>query len=153
MNEFTIVTLIGRRVDEVFADVEDVAKTPVWTPRLSEVCRTSDDRLAPSATIVYTGTASTRVTSTYRGESRSFFKLAEPLVVRLTRRQFEAPPKTGERSLKITRSHRKAHERIIVAASRSLEPRAALLGRGALFALRNELPGRGGTVAISCPLG
>jgi hypothetical protein len=27
--------------------------------------------------------------SIYRGESRGFFKLAEPLVVRLTRKQFE----------------------------------------------------------------
>jgi hypothetical protein len=28
--------------------------------------------------------------SFYRGESRGFFKLAEPLVVRLTRKHFEA---------------------------------------------------------------
>ena len=31
-----------------------------------------------------------QVTSFYRGESRGFFKLAEPLVVRLTRKHFEA---------------------------------------------------------------
>jgi len=31
----------------------------------------------------------TRLTGRYRGESRGFFKLAEPLVVRLTRRHFE----------------------------------------------------------------
>jgi carbon monoxide dehydrogenase subunit G len=31
----------------------------------------------------------TRLTSLYRGESRGFFKLAEPVVVRLTKRQFE----------------------------------------------------------------
>jgi carbon monoxide dehydrogenase subunit G len=31
----------------------------------------------------------TRLTSTFRGESRGFFKLAEPVVVRLTKRQFE----------------------------------------------------------------
>jgi len=31
----------------------------------------------------------TRVTSTYRGESRGFFKLAEPLVVRLSRKHWE----------------------------------------------------------------
>jgi uncharacterized protein YndB with AHSA1/START domain len=31
----------------------------------------------------------TRLASTYRGESRGFFKLAEPVVVRLTKRQFE----------------------------------------------------------------
>jgi hypothetical protein len=33
--------------------------------------------------------AGTQVTSLYRGESRGFFKLAEPLVVRLTRKHFE----------------------------------------------------------------
>jgi hypothetical protein len=32
----------------------------------------------------------TRVTNTCRGDSRGFFKLAEPLVVRLTRKQSEA---------------------------------------------------------------
>jgi len=31
----------------------------------------------------------TRLTSTFRGESRGFFKLAEPVTVRLTKRQFE----------------------------------------------------------------
>jgi uncharacterized protein YndB with AHSA1/START domain len=31
----------------------------------------------------------TRVTSVYRGESRGFFKLAEPVVVRLTKKHFE----------------------------------------------------------------
>lgn len=31
----------------------------------------------------------TRLTSTFRGESQGFFKLAEPVVVRLTKRQFE----------------------------------------------------------------
>lgn len=31
MNEFTIVTVIGRPVDEVFAVIQDVVKTPVWT--------------------------------------------------------------------------------------------------------------------------
>jgi hypothetical protein len=33
--------------------------------------------------------AGTQVTSFYRGESRGFFKLAEPLVVRLTKKHFE----------------------------------------------------------------
>ena len=31
----------------------------------------------------------TRVTSFYRGESRGFFKVAEPLLVRLTKKHFE----------------------------------------------------------------
>ena len=33
---------------------------------------------------------STRLVNRYRGESQGFFKLAEPVVVRLTKRQFEA---------------------------------------------------------------
>jgi len=32
----------------------------------------------------------TKLTNRYRGESQGFFKLAEPVVIRLTRRQFEA---------------------------------------------------------------
>lgn len=131
MNEFTIVTLIGRPVDHVFAVIQDVAKTPVWTPGLSAARRTSDGPMEAGSTIVYAGTflgrgyetqavctdwtenkrfatkttsgpfylevettlestaGGTRVTSHYLGESRGFFKLAEPLVVRLTRKQFE----------------------------------------------------------------
>jgi uncharacterized protein YndB with AHSA1/START domain len=131
MTEFTIVTMIGRPVDEVFAVITDLAQTPVWTPGLSEVRQTSDGPLAPGAAIVYTGTFlgrsfkshavctgltenklfatktttapfylevqtaleptadGTRVTSVYRGESRGFVKLAEPLVVRMGRKQFE----------------------------------------------------------------
>lgn len=131
MNEFTIVTEIGRPVDEVFAVVTDIGQSPVWTPGVSEARQTSDGPLAPGSTIVYTGTflgrsytshaictglaentlfatrttsgpfhlevearfeptaAGTRVTSTYRGESHGFFKLAEPLVTRLSRRLFE----------------------------------------------------------------
>jgi len=33
--------------------------------------------------------AGTQVTSFYRGESHGFFKMAEPLVVRLAKKQFE----------------------------------------------------------------
>lgn len=131
MNEFTIVTTIGRPVDEVFAVVRDVARTPVWTPGITEARQTSEGPLEPGATLVYRGTflgrnyetpavctvlsenkqfatkstagplyieidttvepvaAGTRVTNFYRGESRGFFKLAEPLVVRLTKKHFE----------------------------------------------------------------
>jgi len=32
----------------------------------------------------------TRLSTVYRGESRGFFKLAEPVMVRLTKQQFEA---------------------------------------------------------------
>jgi ribosome-associated toxin RatA of RatAB toxin-antitoxin module len=131
MNEFTIVTVIGRPVDEVFAVIQDVAKTPVWTPGLSEARITSDGPLEPGSALRYRGTflgrayespavctavtenkqfatkstsgpfhieidttlepvdGGTQVTSFYRGESRGFFKVAEPILVRLTRRHFE----------------------------------------------------------------
>jgi hypothetical protein len=56
MNEFTIVTTIGRPVDEVFAVIRDVARTPVWTPGLTEGRQTSEGPLEPGATLVYRGT-------------------------------------------------------------------------------------------------
>src|SRR5260370_21394206 len=56
MNEFTIVTVIGRPVDEVFAVIQDVAKTPVWTPGLSEARITSDGPLEPGSALLYQGT-------------------------------------------------------------------------------------------------
>jgi Polyketide cyclase / dehydrase and lipid transport len=131
MNEFTIVTTIGRPVGEVFAVIRDVARTPVWTPGMTEARQTSEGPLEPGATIVYRGTflgrsyetpavctalaenkqfttqstagplyieidttlepvaEGTQVTSFYRGESRGFFKVAEPLLVRLTKKHFE----------------------------------------------------------------
>jgi ribosome-associated toxin RatA of RatAB toxin-antitoxin module len=131
MNEFTIVTVIGRPVDDVFAVIQDVAKTPVWTPGLSEVRITSDGPLEPGSALLYRGTflgrayespavctaltenkqfatkstsgpfhieidttlepvdGGAQVTSFYRGESRGFFKVAEPILVRLTRKHFE----------------------------------------------------------------
>ena len=131
MNEFTIITTIGRPVDEVFAAITDIPQMPVWNPGLAEARLTGNGPLAPGATIVATGTFlgrsytthqvctgltentlfatrttsgpfylevetaleptpdGTRVTSIYRGESHGFFKLAEPLVVRLARKQFE----------------------------------------------------------------
>jgi uncharacterized protein YndB with AHSA1/START domain len=131
MNEFTIVTTIDRPVEEVFAVIRDVARTPVWTPGLTQARQTSEGPLEPGAALVYRGTflgrsyespavctaltenkqfatkstagpfhieidttvepvaAGTQVTSFYRGESQGFFKLAEPLVVRLTRKHFE----------------------------------------------------------------
>jgi carbon monoxide dehydrogenase subunit G len=131
MNEFTIVTHIARPVEEVFGVITDVARTPVWSPGLSEARQTSQGPLQPGATLVYAGTFlgrrylspvvctgltenkrfatktsagpfylevdiklepsadGTRVTNTCRGDSRGFFKLAEPLVVRLTRKQSE----------------------------------------------------------------
>src|SRR6185437_165585 len=56
MNEFEVVTVIGRPAEEVFAVVRDAAKTPLWTPGLSEVRRTSEGPLGVGATMVYVGT-------------------------------------------------------------------------------------------------
>ena len=131
MNEFTIVTIIGRPVEDVFAVIRDVDRAPLWMPGLSEARITSDGPLEAGSTMVYQGTflgrrydihaectgltenkhfatrttagpfyletdavlepvaEGTRVTSTFRGESRGFFKLAEPLVVRLSKRHWE----------------------------------------------------------------
>jgi hypothetical protein len=129
MNEFEVVTVIGRPVEEVFAVVRDVTKSPLWNPGLLEVRRTSEGPLGVGATMIYVGTfmgrryespvactgfaenkqlatattggpfylevdqtlepagAGTKLTIHCRGESRGFFKLAEPLVVQLTKRQ------------------------------------------------------------------
>ena len=120
MNEFEVVTVIGRPIEEVFAVLREVTKTPVWTPGLSQVRRTSDGPLGVGATMVYEGTflgrhyespvvctsfaenkqfatattagpfqlevdqtlepaaTGTKLTIRYRGESRGFFRLAEP---------------------------------------------------------------------------
>lgn len=55
MNEFTFVTLIDRPVDQVFIVVQDVGKTPVWTPGLTEARQTSDRPLETGTTVVYAG--------------------------------------------------------------------------------------------------
>ena len=131
MNEFTIVTVIRRPVEDVFAVIQDVDQTPLWMPGLSEARITSDGPLESGSTLIYRGTflgrgydspavctgltenkhfatktsagpfyletdivlepvaEGTRVTGTYRGESRGFFKLAEPLVVRLSKKHWE----------------------------------------------------------------
>jgi uncharacterized protein YndB with AHSA1/START domain len=131
MDEFTIVTVIRRPVDEVFAALVDMDRMPLWAPGLSETRVTSDGPLEAGSTMlarvtflgrnfesqmvcagltenknfatrstagpIYLETDAvlepvadgTRVTSTYRGESRGFFKLAEPLVVRLSKKYWE----------------------------------------------------------------
>jgi len=138
MNEFEVMTVINRPVEDVFAAVRDVAKYPLWTPGLLKVQRTSEDPIEVGGTMVYVGTflgrryespvtcttlienkqltttttggpyflevdqrlepddAGTKLTVHCKGESRGFFKLAEPLVVRLTQRQFD----TGGSNLK-----------------------------------------------------
>ena len=42
MNGFEVVTVIERPVEEVFAVVQDVTKTPLWEPGLLEVRRASE---------------------------------------------------------------------------------------------------------------
>ena len=132
MDEFDVATVIRRPVEEVFAVIRDVVKTPVWTPGLLEVRRTSEGPMEVGATMIYVGTflgrryespvactgfadnerlatattgwpfylevdqrvepvdAGTKLRIHCRGESRGFYKMAEPLVVRLTRRQSQA---------------------------------------------------------------
>ena len=131
MNEFEVVTVIGRPAEEVFAVVQDVTKTPLWNPGLLEVRRTSEGPLGVGATMVYVGTflgrryespvactgfaenkqlatattggpfhlevdlaleladAGTKLTIHCRADSRGFFKFAEPLVIRLTKKHSE----------------------------------------------------------------
>jgi len=138
MNEFEVMTVIGRPADEVFAAVQDVVRSPLWTPGLLEVRRTSGGPLGVGATMVYVGTflgrryespvactgfaenkqlitattggpfhlevdqrlepagAGTRLTFRCRADSRGFFKLGEPLVIRLAKKQIE----TGGENLK-----------------------------------------------------
>jgi carbon monoxide dehydrogenase subunit G len=138
MDEFEVVTVIGRPAEEVFAAVQDVAKSPLWTPGLLEVRRTSGGPLGVGATMVYVGTflgrryespvactgfaenkrlatattggpfhlevdqvlepagAGTRLTFRCRADSRGFFRFAEPLVIRLAKKQIE----TGGENLK-----------------------------------------------------
>jgi hypothetical protein len=56
MNEFEVVTVIERPVEEVFAVVQDVTKTPLWEPGLLEVRLTSEGPLGVGATMIYVGT-------------------------------------------------------------------------------------------------
>jgi uncharacterized protein YndB with AHSA1/START domain len=131
MNEFTIVTVIRRPVEDVFAVMRDVDQAPLWMPGLSEARITSDGPLEAGSAILYRGTflgrrydmhsectgltenkhfatrtvtgpfyletdavlepiaEGTRVRTTCRGESRGFFKFAEPLVVRMSKKHWE----------------------------------------------------------------
>lgn len=131
MNEFDIVTVINRPMDQVFAFLVDTDKAPDWNPQVTEARKTSDGPLGVGTTLRYVGKflgrrfesvsecteyipnekfstkttsgpfhleidstlstvdGGTRLASVYRGESRGFFKLAEPVMVRLTKKQFE----------------------------------------------------------------
>jgi uncharacterized protein YndB with AHSA1/START domain len=131
MNEFEVVTVIDRPVDQVFAFLVDSGKTADWTPGLTEARQTSDGPVGVGTTVLFIGKflgrgfeslsevtdyvpnekfsskttsgpihlevdstlaaadGGTRLATVYRGESRGFFKLAEPVIVRLTKKHFE----------------------------------------------------------------
>ncbi len=131
MNEFEIVTIINRSVEDVFAALNDFDKMPVWSTSLTEVRLTSPGPVGVGSTVVYVGRflgrnfespseyteyvanrrmvtktvsgpfhleiattfepvdGGTKITDHYRGETRGFFKVAEPIAVRLAKRQFE----------------------------------------------------------------
>jgi uncharacterized protein YndB with AHSA1/START domain len=131
MNEFDVVTVINRPVDQVFAFLVDPGKTSDWTPGLTEARQMSDGPVGVGTTVLFIGKflgrsfeslsevtdyvpnekfsskttsgpihlevdstlqpvdGGTRLATVYRGESRGFFKLAEPVIVRLTRKHFE----------------------------------------------------------------
>jgi hypothetical protein len=131
MNEFEIITVIERPVEDVFATIQDLSKAPAWTPGLTEARRTDDGPLRVGSTLVFVGSFlgrsyesaacctefvanerfatkttsgpfqleidsrlepvanGTRMATIYRGESHGFFKIAEPIVTRLARKQFE----------------------------------------------------------------
>jgi uncharacterized protein YndB with AHSA1/START domain len=131
MNEFEIVTVINRPVDQVFAFLVDPTKTSDWTPGVTEARQTSDGPVGVGTTVLFIGKflgrgfeslsevtnyvpnekftskttsgpihlevdstlqpvdGGTRLATDYRGESRGFFKLAEPVIVRLAKKHFE----------------------------------------------------------------
>jgi uncharacterized protein YndB with AHSA1/START domain len=131
MNEFEIVTVIDRPVDEVFAFLADPSKTADWTPGVTEARQTSEGPIGVGTTVLFIGRflgrgfespsevtdfvpnqrftakstsgpfqlevdytlqpvdGGTRLATVYRGESRGFFKLAEPVIVRLAKKHFE----------------------------------------------------------------
>ena len=50
MNEFTIVTVIARPVDEVFAVLTDLERMPLWVPGMTEASVTSGGPLEAGST-------------------------------------------------------------------------------------------------------
>jgi Polyketide cyclase / dehydrase and lipid transport len=55
MNEFTIVTVIARTVDEVFAVLTDLERMPLWVPGMAEASVTSDGPLKAGSALSYRG--------------------------------------------------------------------------------------------------
>ncbi len=52
MNEFEIVTVIDRPVEDVFSALQDFDKAPRWSPGLAEVRLTSDGPLGVGGTVI-----------------------------------------------------------------------------------------------------
>ena len=55
MNEFTIVTVIARPVDEVFAVLTDLERMPLWVPGMTEGSVTSGGPLEAGSALRYRG--------------------------------------------------------------------------------------------------
>ena len=55
MEQFEIVTVINRPVEDVFTALQDFDKAPQWNPGLTEVRQTSDGPLGVGSTVVYIG--------------------------------------------------------------------------------------------------
>jgi len=133
MNEFEIVNIVKRPVEEVFAFVEKAENISMYNPAVREARKTSEGPIGIGSTAVMTGRflgrdfdtswetvdyklnerfeaktvsgpfhleilstfeattdGGTRITQHCKGDTRGFFKLAEPVVFRITRKQFEA---------------------------------------------------------------
>jgi carbon monoxide dehydrogenase subunit G len=56
MNEFEITIVIERPVEDVFAVLTDVSKTPAWTPGLTQVRRDGDGPLQVGQALTFVGT-------------------------------------------------------------------------------------------------
>jgi carbon monoxide dehydrogenase subunit G len=55
MNEFEITIVIERPVEDVFAVLTDVSKTPAWTPGLTQVQRDGDGPLQVGQALTFVG--------------------------------------------------------------------------------------------------
>ncbi len=75
---------LGRRYES-----SAVCTTLVENQRLASTTTSGPFQLEIASTLKPSG-AGTRLRNLYRGESKGFFKLAEPVMVRLARKQFEA---------------------------------------------------------------
>jgi len=81
------VTYVGRFLGRSF---ESTSQFVEYVPNERSATKSTSGPFYLEIENVFEATdGGTRLVSTYRGESRGFFKLAEPVVVRVTKRQFE----------------------------------------------------------------